>query len=301
MGELPDLWDFVRRRLGGRLAHLAVRHRGLPGAVCTRPEGADQQAGRRRRLVHVAGHDGADDHQRHSGPDRGRPAVDRRSVPSRARSRRAGSRISASASAATSASPATRRWSPIRCTQNPSMGEEWRRGWHPGADPPIRERVQGADRRCRPGRAGGRAGPGQARLRGRAGRGNGRRWAAEWRRRPGCPAWPPGSAWSTTAAPSSSASPRSSSPSTARSTPRRCCPTGSTTSASRPAPAGAATGSAAGITQPLPDRRRHAGAHARRPDGRRATPRQAGGALRRRPLLHGRCPCRAARPRRAAT
>ena len=21
--------------------------------------------------------------------------------------------------------------SPIRCTQNPSMGEEWRRGWHP--------------------------------------------------------------------------------------------------------------------------------------------------------------------------
>ena len=20
---------------------------------------------------------------------------------------------------------------PIRCTQNPSMGEEWRRGWHP--------------------------------------------------------------------------------------------------------------------------------------------------------------------------
>ena len=21
--------------------------------------------------------------------------------------------------------------SPIRCTQNPAMGEEWRRGWHP--------------------------------------------------------------------------------------------------------------------------------------------------------------------------
>ena len=21
--------------------------------------------------------------------------------------------------------------SPLRCTQNPTMGEEWRRGWHP--------------------------------------------------------------------------------------------------------------------------------------------------------------------------
>ena len=28
---------------------------------------------------------------------------------------------------------------PIRCTQNPSMGEEWRRGWHP-------ERVPAAQR-----------------------------------------------------------------------------------------------------------------------------------------------------------
>ena len=33
--------------------------------------------------------------------------------------------------------------SPIRCTQNPSMGEEWRRGWHPEriAPAPARERV----------------------------------------------------------------------------------------------------------------------------------------------------------------
>ena len=43
--------------------------------------------------------------------------------------------------------------SPIRCTQNPSMGEEWRRGWHP-------ERISAAhasrirpDRRGRTGRA----------------------------------------------------------------------------------------------------------------------------------------------------
>jgi dimethylamine/trimethylamine dehydrogenase len=25
---------------------------------------------------------------------------------------------------------------PIRCTQNPTMGEEWRRGWHPNGAPP---------------------------------------------------------------------------------------------------------------------------------------------------------------------
>src|ERR1700676_2002645 len=25
---------------------------------------------------------------------------------------------------------------PIRCTQNPTMGEEWRKGWHPEAIPP---------------------------------------------------------------------------------------------------------------------------------------------------------------------
>jgi dimethylamine/trimethylamine dehydrogenase len=29
---------------------------------------------------------------------------------------------------------------PIRCTQNPTMGEEWRRGWHPEAIPVIRKR-----------------------------------------------------------------------------------------------------------------------------------------------------------------
>jgi hypothetical protein len=25
---------------------------------------------------------------------------------------------------------------PIRCTQNPTMGEEWRKGWHPEDRPP---------------------------------------------------------------------------------------------------------------------------------------------------------------------
>ena len=61
--------------------------------------------------------------------------------------------------------------SPIRCTQNPTMGEEWRRGWHPERIRPRTTRREGAGRRRRAGRARGGAGAGQARLRGDAGRG----------------------------------------------------------------------------------------------------------------------------------
>ncbi|MFN6951668.1 MAG: FAD-dependent oxidoreductase [Albidovulum sp.] len=31
---------------------------------------------------------------------------------------------------------------PIRCTQNPTMGEEWRRGWHPERVPPVTGRAE---------------------------------------------------------------------------------------------------------------------------------------------------------------
>ena len=45
---------------------------------------------------------------------------------------------------------------PIRCTQNPTMGEEWRRGWHPERISARRRAREGAGRRRRPGRARGR-------------------------------------------------------------------------------------------------------------------------------------------------
>ena len=61
---------------------------------------------------------------------------------------------------------------PLRCTQNPTMGEEWRRGWHP-------ERIRAEDHRChrtrrgcRTGRPRSGAGTRQARLRRGAGRGH---------------------------------------------------------------------------------------------------------------------------------
>ncbi len=43
------------------------------------------------------------------------------------------------------------RFVPIRCTQNPSMGEEWRRGWHPEAHPAEKIRKGNPGRRRRTG------------------------------------------------------------------------------------------------------------------------------------------------------
>ena len=39
---------------------------------------------------------------------------------------------------------------PIRCTQNPTMGEEWRKGWHPERIAPRQDRRARAGRRRRP-------------------------------------------------------------------------------------------------------------------------------------------------------
>ena len=92
---------------------------------------------------------------------------------------------------------------PIRCTQNPTMGEEWRRGWHPERIRAEGVRRARARRRRRAGGPRGRADARQARLRGRARRGGPRA------RRPGpargaaARASPRGSASSTTARASS--------------------------------------------------------------------------------------------------
>ena len=62
--------------------------------------------------------------------------------------------------------------SPIRCTQNPSMGEEWRRGWHPEVMRPQDVRRVRARRRRGAGRARGGDGARQARPPRRPGRGD---------------------------------------------------------------------------------------------------------------------------------
>ena len=52
------------RRLGQRLEHRPVRRGGPARAVRPRAEGVHLQAGRRRRALHLGGHDGADDQLR---------------------------------------------------------------------------------------------------------------------------------------------------------------------------------------------------------------------------------------------
>ena len=75
--------------------------------------------------------------------------------------------------------------SPIRCTQNPTMGEEWRRGWHPERIAPKRSDSADPGGGGRAGRAGMRPRPGPAGLSGDPG-GSARR-----ARRPGRARMPP--------------------------------------------------------------------------------------------------------------
>ena len=81
VGELPDLWDFMVGEWDFDSITSRFGERGRAGGVRPGPEGADQQARGRRRPLHLAGHDGADDPRRRARPDRRRPAVDRRPVP----------------------------------------------------------------------------------------------------------------------------------------------------------------------------------------------------------------------------
>ena len=125
---------------------------------------ATDEADRRGRALHEPRHDGRGGPLGRDRHHRRRPPVDRRSRSCRRRSKRAATTRSASASAATSAPRASRRAAPIVCTQNATVGEEYRRGWHPGAVRDGRQRREdGARRRRRAGRDGVRDGARQAR------------------------------------------------------------------------------------------------------------------------------------------
>ena len=117
--------------MGLRLQHLAVRAGGLQRAVRARVQAAHDQAGGRssvatRRPTRWCGsvNQGITDFIGAARPSIADPFLPRKIEEGR-------STTSANASAATSAWRATGLSVPIRCTQNSSMGEEWRRGWHP--------------------------------------------------------------------------------------------------------------------------------------------------------------------------
>ena len=192
LGELPDVWDFMVGEwdfdsLTSRFAEEGAQEEYVRGlkALTTKP------------VVGVgrftsAGHDGADGARRRARHDRRGAAVDRRPVPPEEDRGGALGRHPRVHRLQHLRHAATATATPIRCTQNPSMGEEWRRGWHPERIRPKasrRERARGGRRAGRP-RGGDDARP--ARLRGRPGRGGattlGGRVVAE-ARLPGLAAW----------------------------------------------------------------------------------------------------------------
>ena len=159
------------RPVGRRGRPTTTARRWRPRASSRRPRSkdkvayvrrADRQAGRRRRPLHLAGHDAAPDPPRRARSHRRRAPLDRRSFPADQDPRGARSTTSASASAATSATRTTTGVAPLRCTQNPTMGEEWRKRLA-SRNACRRRRRDGADRRRRSGRPRGRARARQAR------------------------------------------------------------------------------------------------------------------------------------------
>ena len=141
MAELPDLWDLSLFELVQGFADLALRRGGLPGALHQGRQEAHQQAGRRRRPLHLARHHGARHPPGHHGHDRRRTALDCRSLsPEEDRGR------------PSRRHPRMHRLQHLRHQRlhhdaaplhaEPIMGEEWRRGWHPETDPSEARRTQ---------------------------------------------------------------------------------------------------------------------------------------------------------------
>ena len=141
----------------------------------------------------------------------------------------------------------------LRCTQNPTMGEEWRRGWHPEIIPP--KKSDGSVLVVGAGPAGLEAALSAARRGYEVHLAEADRQARRARHpaRAGCPASPNGRGCATGGSPSSSGCRTSPSTATARSRPSMCWSSARATSRSRPGRSGGATGSAATAAFPCPD------------------------------------------------
>ena len=130
LGEIPDLWDFVpgtweddsvTSRFSAE-AHEEQWVRGLKALT--------SQTGRRGRPLHLPRHHGPHDPPRHPRLHRRGPALHRRPVPA-PQDRGGPAEDIRECIGCNICVTGDYTMSPIRCTQNPSMGEEWRRGWHP--------------------------------------------------------------------------------------------------------------------------------------------------------------------------
>ena len=129
LGELPDLWDVNVSEWENDSETSRFKEEGFQEehisfvkSLTTKPVvgvGRYTSPDRMASLVK----------KRHSRHDRCRPALDRRSLPAEEDRGKAGPRTSANALDATCASAPANQPSYLRCTQNPTQGEEWRRGW----------------------------------------------------------------------------------------------------------------------------------------------------------------------------
>ena len=249
VGELPDLWDFMVGDWDFDSNTSRFAEEGVPGAVRPAASSAHDQAGGRRRPVHVARHDGADGARRRARHDRRGPAVDRRPVP--AQEDRGGplATTSASASAATSASPATST-RPAPLHPEPDHGRGVAARLASRADP-AQDRRRDACWSSAPARPGSRP----RRRSGKRGYDVVLAEAGQRARRPrrarrrACPAWRRGSgSLDYRKQPARAADQRRARIRQRADAPTRCSSTASTTSRSRPAHAGATTASAAGTS-----------------------------------------------------
>ena len=244
LAELPDLWDVNISNWPNDSQTSRFAKEGFQEDPTSLREAADHQAGGRRRPLHLARHHGLADQARHPRLHRRRPALDRRSLPAQEDRGRPDRR-----------DPRMHRLQHLRvqrlhvdhlrCTQNPTMGEEWRRGWHPGDHPAEEIRKDGA---------GGRRGPGRARGGAALRRGAAIEVhlaeatddsAAASRAKAGFPALPNGRGCATGGSRSSSGWPMSRSTAAARSKPSMCSNSERATSRLRPAQCGVGTASGA--------------------------------------------------------
>ncbi len=132
LGEIPDLWDVKMDSSPTDCAPSRFAPEGSHEPIVNFVKQLTRSPRGRRRAFHFAGCHGIAGQARHSGSDRRRPAVHRDPfLPRKINEGREheireciGCNICISS------------WHdgvPVRCTQNPTAGEEWRRDWHPRA------------------------------------------------------------------------------------------------------------------------------------------------------------------------
>ena len=132
VAELPDLWDINARKLRHRARQLPLREGGGARGVCPLGQAGDQRS--RSSAPDASPSPDTMVRQVREGVldlvGAARPSIADPFLPQKLQ-RGAYRGHSPECIGCNICSASDRIGVPIRCTQNPAMGEEWRRGWHP--------------------------------------------------------------------------------------------------------------------------------------------------------------------------